>query len=386
MLIRHSHPAASDAGDAAVAQPKSGDDLLQFTLWLMGFGPSDMPNTPPSASASASAFVRHHGIAGLLVSTRIDALDLPNSIALNNEQRRIALRSLQLGGTLKTLVAAFAARDLKPLALKGPVLALQAHGSLGARGGVDLDLMLDELKWPQALEVLHDLGYTLAPDQHLPLPAGTHELVLLHRTRPRVELHRRLLRQRHLLQHTDAMACDIDLQGTPVASLKPMHALAYLIAHANQHCFRRLIWLIDIHALLQRPDFDAAEAARQIKLSGTRAMLDACLTLLERFFGTQVASPLQQMRRPCRASKAMVDLATVAICNSLSDNEVAARLGPLKRVMLDVALQDTPKGRWNALAGWLSPTGKDSNWVILPRLLAFLYPAVRLYRLVMRSR
>lgn len=382
MLTRHLHPADSDAHEAAHPEPPSGDDLLKFTLWLMGFGESGMPNIPPSSEA----FVRHHGVGGLLNRARLENFDLSYATALNQEQRRIAMRSLQLGATLKTLITAFAARGLKPLALKGPSLALQAHGSLSARGGLDLDLLLDEALWPQALEVLHHLGYSVAPDQRLPLPLGTHELVLLHHTRPRVELHRRLLRQQHLVQHTHEMACDIDLQGTPVAGLHPVHALPYLIAHANQHCFRRLIWLIDIHALLQRPDLDPVEAARQIRLSGTRAMLDTCLTLLERFFGTQVASPLQQIRRPCRASKAMVELATTAIRNSLSDDEVAARLGPLKRVTLDIALQDSPKGRWKALTGWLSPTGKDSNWVILPPLLAFLYPAVRLYRLVIRSR
>lgn len=382
MLTRHLNSADSDVHEAAHLQLQSGDDLLQFTLWLMGFGQSDMPHIPPSVEA----FVRHHGIAGLFDSTRLGAVDPPRSEALSHEQRRIALRSLQLGATLKTLVAAFTVRGLKPLALKGPVLALQAHGSLSTRGGVDLDLLLAEDQWPQALEVLYQLDYIVAPDQRLPLPAGTHELVLLHRTRPRVELHRRLLRQRHLLQHTTKMACDVDLQGTAVSGLDPVYALPYLIAHANQHCFRRLIWLVDIHALLQRHDFDAEQAARQIRLSGTCAMLDACLTLLERFFGTQVASPLEQVRRPCRASNAMVELATVAICHSLSDEEVAARLGPLKRVTLDIALQDSPKRRWHALTGWLTPTGKDSNWVTLPPLLAFLYPAVRLYRLVMRSR
>lgn len=124
----------------------------------------------------------------------------------------------------------------------------------------------------------------------------------------------------------------------------------------------------------------------QICLTGTRAMLDTCLTLLEQLFATPIASPLQAVRRPCRASQAMVEVALEAIRTSLSDDEVAARLGPLKRVALDIALQDRLSARCQAMGGWLSPTGKDSNWLQLPPLLAFLYPLVRLYRLLIRAR
>ena len=101
MSTRHLNSADSDAHDVAPPELPSGDDLLEFTLWLMGFGQSDMPYIPPSAAA----FVRHHGIAGLLDSTRLGTVDPPHSYALSDEQRRIALRSLQLGARTGPLSA-----------------------------------------------------------------------------------------------------------------------------------------------------------------------------------------------------------------------------------------------------------------------------------------
>lgn len=327
-------------------------------------------------------FVRHHGIAGLLDMERVETLGEPWQASLTEERRRIALRALQLGAMLKLVATAFAERGLRPVALKGPALAIQAHGSLSARGGVDLDILIPERDWPSALDVLKQHGYLPAPGQRLPLPRGTHELVLRHANQPRIELHQRLLRHQHLL--TDTLNEAVDIQGISVASLAPTQALPYLVAHANQHCFRRLIWLIDIHALLQSAELDSERTAREFQRTGTCAMLDVSLTLLDELFGMTAAEPLQRVRRPCRASRAMVALALEAIAGSLSDDEVARRIGPFRRAAMDIALQDTWRARLHALGGWLSPTGKDSQWVTLPRSLSFLYPLIRLVRVLIR--
>lgn len=328
------------------------------------------------------SFVRHHGVAGLLDMARLEMLGEPWRAALVQERRRIAFRALQLGATLKLVTTALAERGLLPVALKGPALAIQAHGSLSARGGVDLDILVPEEEWPRALAVLEQQGYRPAPGQHLPLPKGTHELVLLRENQPRIELHQRLLRHPHLLTDTQSQA--VDIQGTAVATLSPIQALPYLIAHANQHCFRRLIWLIDIHALLQSPGLDVERLAREFQRTGTCAMLDVGLALLDSLFGMTAAEPLQRVRRPCRASRAMTALALEAIVGSLSDDEVARRTGPLGRAAMDIALQDTWRARLHAVGGWLSPTGKDSDWLALPRRLSFLYPLIRLIRVLLR--
>lgn len=383
MFKPHAHCIES-AVDPSEAGTCPGDaDLMQATLWLMGF---DQPFVAP-APPGLCQFIRHHGVAGLLLLDRVQALDPAYGAPLLAERQRIVMRALALGAGLKRLVTAFTAEGLRPLALKGPTLALQAYGSLGARGGVDLDVLLEAEQWPMALEVLQNLGYHIAPGQPWPLPAATHELVLTHAEhQPRVELHRRLLRHQHLLRDPQRMTQVVDLHGTDVTCLAPAYALPYLIAHANQHCFRRLIWLMDIHALLQHADLDLELLADQVKRSGTCAMLDTCLSLLTRLFGFQVPAPLQQVRRPSRASSEMVELALEALRRSLSDDDVAKRQGLYARVRLDIALQDRLTARWQALTGWLSPTAKDSQWLLLPRGLAFLYPLVRLFRLALRQR
>lgn len=372
------------AADHSEVDTSPGDaGLMQATLWLMGF---DQPFGVPAPPVLCQ-FIRHHGVAGLLQLNRVQALAPVYAAPLLAERQRIVMRALALGAGLKRLVAAFVAQGLQPLALKGPALALQAYGTLAARGGVDLDVLLEAEQWPVALEVLRSLGYRIAPGQPWPLPAATHELVLTHAEhQPRVELHRRLLRHQHLLRDPQRMTQVVDLHGTDVTCLAPAYALPYLIAHANQHCFRRLIWLMDIHALLQHADLDLELLASQVKRSGTCAMLDTCLSLLTLLFGLQVPATLQQVRRPSRASREMVELALDALRRSLSDDDVAKSQGLFARVRLDIALQDRLPARWQALTGWLSPTAKDSQWLLLPRGLAFLYPLVRLFRLALRQR
>ena len=382
MPTSHALPVISAAELSGHGANPGNDTLMRATLWLMGF--TCAVEAPPIPALCQ--FVRHHGVGGLLQTDRVQALAPAYGVALLAERRHIAFRGLALGAALKRVVAALAAHGLQPLALKGPALAVQAHGDLGARGGVDLDVLLDTVHWPKALEVLNSLGYRMAPEQQWPLPNATHELVLTHPEQPRIELHRRLLRHQHLLRTGEQATQVIDLQGTAVTCLAPAYALPYLIAHANQHCFRRLIWLMDIYALLQRTDLDVQQLAVQLKRTGTCAMLDTCLTLLSMLFGLQAPAAVQQVRRPCRASRRMVEVALQGIRESLSDDQVAMRQGLLRRVRMDVALQDTLLARWQALLGWLSPTAKDSQWLALPKPLAFLYPLIRLSRLVMRRR
>ena len=382
MAISHSQCTASASGQNADDFHGDHVELLQATLWLMGF---EQPFSAPAVPALCQ-FIRHHGVAGLMQPDRVKSQAPVCLAALNAERQRIAIRALALGAGLKRLVTGFAARGLQPLALKGPALAVQAYGNLGARGGVDLDVLLPTEQWPEALAILQDMGYHEAPGQQWPLPDATHELVLAHGQLPRIELHRRLLRHQHLLHAPQRMTQVLDLQGTEVTCLAPAYALPYLIAHANQHCFRRLIWLMDIHALLQCPDLDLELLASQVKRSGTCAMLDTCLSLLTLLFGLKVPAPLQQVRRPCRASREMVELALDALRRSLSDDQVAMGQGLFKRVSLDIALQDTLAARWQALVGWLSPTAKDLQWLALPHGLSFLYPFVRLLRLALRQR
>lgn len=366
--------------DSFPATDLSLSATLRQTLWLLGFG-----ERPTEVLADAlGAFVRHHGVAGLLSASRVTACTQAQREVLGEEQRQLAMRALQLSASLKRLLAALATHQMHPLVLKGPALALQAHGTPAARGGIDLDLLLDETQWPKALQVLEQLGYAPAANQVLPLPAGTHELLLQHEQRlPPVELHRRLLRRRYRFASKGTV--QLDLPGTPLHCLDPTHALPYLVIHANQHSFRRLIWLLDIHALLRHPALDPEQAARLFTEIGARGALDTCLELLDLLFGHVAVPPaLQRVRRPCAASQALLRVALDGIEQSLSDDQVARRQGILQRVLLDIALQDHLPGRWQALCDWLSPTAKDLRLLKLPRGLAFLYPPLRLARLSMR--
>jgi hypothetical protein len=354
--------------------------LLRQTLGLLGFTHANAAVSAPALSQ----FIRHHGVAGLLINDQCSLQAADCREALAHEQRVLTFRALQLGAALSQLFNTLHAHGVEPLALKGPALALQAHGKLAARGGVDLDIFVEETHWPLALAALRKLGYQPASEASLQLPDGTHELVLLHnKGLPKVELHRRLLRHRYPLSCGPHAHTELDLQGTPIRTLTPANALPYLVAHANQHCFRKLIWLLDIHAMLQHPELDAHDAAERFVRSGTCGSLDACLRLLSLLFNTSIPAELEAVRRPCHASLRMTELALDALEQSLSDDQIAGQ-GALRRAQLDLALHDHWAVRWQVLLDWLSPTAADQQWLKLPSALQFLSPFTRVLRVLIK--
>lgn len=373
-----------NGAEVQARMPMPSDSLLGQSLWLLGFAGEPVLAPAPGLEA----FVRHHGVAALLDAGRLAQLPEERAASLKTEQKRVVLRALKLTGALRQLSRRLSAANIDYLALKGPALARQVHGDCAARAAIDLDILVRPEHWPAALEVLAGLGY-LTPERPAALPSGTHELLLRHPDGlPCVELHRRLLRRRHALLGDDwsRPGASVDLQGQAVATLAPAIGLPYLAAHAGQHLFRRLIWLLDILALLRLPGFDAAQAARIARQADLEGPLGVCLALLERLFGFVPPAELAALTKLGRAQEIMFEQALLALQGCHSDAQVAQSLGMARRVWLDLCLQRTLAGRLQSLCDWFSPTGKDLAWVRLPRAAAFLYPLVRLARLVSRER
>ncbi|MBI4819129.1 MAG: nucleotidyltransferase family protein [Deltaproteobacteria bacterium] len=83
---------------------------------------------------------------------------------LRRFQRDLAVRNLALARELSEQLERFERAGLSALALKGPILALNAYGDVGARQFQDLDILVAARAYPVACELLASAGFELRQD------------------------------------------------------------------------------------------------------------------------------------------------------------------------------------------------------------------------------
>jgi hypothetical protein len=85
--------------------------------------------------------------------------DSPEAGEIERIARQTANRNVYLMGELLKIMAAFEARQIPAIPLKGPVLALSAYGDLSYRGFSDLDILIHEHDIAKAVATLAELGF-----------------------------------------------------------------------------------------------------------------------------------------------------------------------------------------------------------------------------------
>jgi hypothetical protein len=207
---------------------------------------------------------RRHRVTGLLTA-RARAIGLPEELAV--PLRQGAMRDAALGLTLARetarAVTALTEAGVPTLAYKGVPLSLQTTGSLTARGGGDVDLLVRPEDVHRARSALVEAGWGAADDVMTePGPLWAWVSYLRRETlfvgRPiDVDLHWRVgMHVRPLPSAADLLArrMDVEIAGTAVPTLPVSDALAAACMHAHLDRYARLRGIVDIVRLARRPD------------------------------------------------------------------------------------------------------------------------------------
>jgi hypothetical protein len=142
-----------------------------------------------------------------------------------------ALHDLVRRMVLKEVLGCFAARGIPVMPLKGALLAYWVYDDPADRRVSDVDLLVPETVFHEAIEALSAQGYLPDP------PRETRERTLRAREMSlTVDLHRTLFpKGRFRLSTKDLFARgrrDADLYGAPVVLPDPYDACAHLVGHA----------------------------------------------------------------------------------------------------------------------------------------------------------
>ena len=176
--------------------------------------------------------------------------------------RENAHRALRNAGELLRIFGFFEREKIPVLALKGPALAVSAHGGLTQRHAGDIDLLVPEAYLGMATEGLRALGYV--PDWGLRSEGDLGELLQFYHHIPfdhedgpiTVELHWRLSPHRYpttiMPDEPWKRPLRVPLGMGSVTTLAADLQLLFLCEHGSRHAWKRFFWLQDLALLLHR--------------------------------------------------------------------------------------------------------------------------------------
>lgn len=205
----------------------------------------------------------HHGLVGLAVPRmrHTDAVPATTLAALTTEHGAHVVGVMHRMRELVRIARALDAAGIRHLFIKGIALSVQLYADPLARGGRDIDVMVERSRMRDAEEILRDLDYELpihaAPtDPDVTEPAK--ESGWVHReSRILVELHDRLCDNHALLPWDFEMLWaereTLRIAGMAVPAMARRRLPVYLAVHGIRHGWQRLLWLVDLATVLGGP-------------------------------------------------------------------------------------------------------------------------------------
>jgi hypothetical protein len=253
------------------------------------------------------ALAEEHGVIGL-VAAGLRGLQgdlVPPEIkqTLIDRHRAQIFFSLRMTAELFRILDRFASQGIGALAVKGPVLAVQAYGDPAMRSYGDLDLLVRQRDIRRATELMIAAGYAPAvslnsidtgriPGQYFFSHPHSNLLVELHN-----DFTLRYFPRRLPLEDFLARQIRVPLDGREAPALAVEDELVLICIHGAKHFWERLMWIADVAALVTRQKgIDWKRVAASAKAVSAERMLHT---------GLWLASELLKAQLPCEVLAAI---------------------------------------------------------------------------------
>jgi hypothetical protein len=211
-----------------------------------------------------------------------------------------ASRSLAQATLLLDILASLDRSELQALPFKGPTLALQAYGDLGARSFADLDFLVRGPDLAAVRALLLEMGflptYPSTPSRRaLLVRRGSHES--FERDGALVELHWRIaspisdfaLDYERLWRRLGTLRIGDQI----VPALRPDDLLMILTLHGTKHAWERLGWICDVAELVRAaPDLDWDNLVAEMERMECERPLRLCLRLAQELLDAPLPSEI----------------------------------------------------------------------------------------------
>jgi hypothetical protein len=358
-------------------------------------------STPAVTNAAAAAVedwrdvdrhARRHDVVWWVVRA-LPATGVPEDVraGLLKAAQETVIESLVGARQLAELLRLLEHGGVRAVAYKGPALAADVHGDVGARHFDDLDVLIARGDRQRATAVLRDAGYvppagfTLREERFYSRWEG-----VAHFTRADdlpLELHWRCQATRYggpsdpAAVLDEARWCPLGGGRVRVPSAEDLGVL--LALHGAKHAWRLLLWVADFGAAVSRGGFDWDRFMRRASAWRVRRAAHYALLVAHDLNGI-VAPP--SLMNAARDDMQTARLARAVVARHLGD-PAAADVGGDSEVRYDLQWLDGARARLRYLTlAAVLPTPRDREVARFPdALLPLAYP-VRAWRLLTHMR
>ncbi|HYW09485.1 MAG TPA: nucleotidyltransferase family protein [Longimicrobium sp.] len=362
--------------------------LRAVRAWTGGGAP---PSPDGADWAGLFDLAEEHGLLPLLDHVFHGAGALPaEALAALRERAAERVRaSFRLTAELLAVVDALEGAGVAVIPYKGPLLALEAYGSVGLRQFVDLDLLVRPGDLDRAAALLRERGYAayhrFTPGQEAEFRRIDGDYPFHHpETGLLVEVHVRVSSERFVAaldtEELFRRARRIAVGRREVLALRPDDHLLVLAVHGSKHRWHRLEWVVGVAALLRvcgGLDW-RVYLARAGELRARRVLLLA-LVLARDLAGVEL--PREVVRR------VEGDAGVRALASEVAERMFAGDGGEATsgNLLFNLRAKDGWMDRVRYTRLWLTvPTPEDWKALPLPDALLPLYALLRPARLLAR--
>lgn len=185
-----------------------------------------------------------------------------------------ARRNLYMTNELTVVMGQFTGHGIPALTYKGPTLAAIVYDDLALRGFADLDILVPEEDFSEAVTLLRAEEYRVSKS----FPAIGETTLRRPDTGLQVDLHFSVIPDEYPFsfpfEQLWARRTRIDLGGgRTVRTFHPSDLLAILAVHGTTHFWTRLEWIASLAALARREPTQTARAVARARRIGCERML-----------------------------------------------------------------------------------------------------------------
>jgi len=315
---------------------------------------------------------------------------LPPEIGIQFKEHYLSIvqRNMLMSAELIRIIKLLEKHHIRSLAFKGPTLAQSAYQDITLRQFGDLDILIHPKDISKTIAILIKASYVpeiALEDGKENIYFKTLNVIGFHKDRSniRIEVHWELLSKNYAIQwDTSALWTKketVTINNHPIPVLPFEQQLLYLCVHGSKHLFERLEWICDIdRSIRTNPHIDWLSLMNEAKKMGIERMFYLGLSLCQYLFGLELP---EMIRNKIEEDKTLPKLISKVIENSFSEKAGENKGYSSFGLLLSMREKHSDKIRF-AWYAFSAPQFDDYTFVKLPRYFAFLYPAIRPYRLL----
>jgi len=334
----------------------------------------------------------HHGVMPLVCHHLSGSFaDAVPQVVLRQLQARFranSVRNLMLTGEVTRIVNLLEGRSIPAIAYKGPLLAMEAYGSLGLRSFSDLDILIDKRHVAEAARLLHQQGYrpsyVLTEAQAaVYLDVESAYNFMREGQNHWVGLHWAITAHyfSFLLDPAELTARSrwVEVAGARCRTLSLEDLLLVLCVHGTKHCWERIEWVSSLADLVRRHEaLDWDQIVRRAAERGGSRMLRMSLALANGLLGVPLPDAVRASVQADPAATLLARQASARLrtgADGIQDRSEQARFHLLARERL------RDRARYILRLATTQTVG-DWSFLPLPSGLSWAYRVIRPLRLV----